>query len=163
MLALLRELVTHKGHANASLLSVVQQNEVAASDQDIIDLLQHILVANRFWISAVRRVPFEPDPGGVARRASDSLVQAYRTTQREEAAWLNAATEADCAAMLHHPLIPGGQCSVSQAFLQVCMHSHGPRAQIATRLRRHGVEPPQTDFILWLTTQPEPAWRVEGE
>src|SRR5918995_7450912 len=105
MLSMLRDLVAHKGHANASLLSVVQRNERAASDSDIIDLLQHVLVANRFWSCAVRRVPFVPAPDEDAPRTCDALVEAYQRTQQEEAAWLNAATEADCAAVLEHPFI----------------------------------------------------------
>ena len=34
--------------------------------------------------------------------------------------------------------------SVAEALLQVCMHSHGHRAQVATRLRQHGAVPPPT-------------------
>ncbi len=158
---MLRDLVAHKGHANASLLGVVQQSERAASDGDIIDLLHHVLVANRFWICAVRRVPFVPDQEVGTPRSCDALVEAYRRTQEEEAVWLNTATEADCTAMLEHPFIPGGQCSVAEAFVQVCMHSHGHRAQIAKLLRRHDVVPLQADFILWLTNHPEPEWPTE--
>lgn len=158
MLALLRDLVSHKGHANASLLGVVRQSAGAASDRDIIELLHHILVANRFWICAVRRVPFVPDDEMGTPRSCDTLLEAYRRTQEEESAWLAAATDADCAAILDHPFIPGGRCSVAQAFMQVCMHSHGHRAQLAKLLRRHEVVPPQTDFILWLTTRAEPEW-----
>ena len=54
------------------------------------------------------------------------------------------------------PLIPGGRCSVMQAWLQVCLHSHGHRAQLAKLLRAHGGEPPVTDFISWLATRPAP-------
>jgi hypothetical protein len=82
-------------------------------------------------------------------------------TQEEEAAWLAAASENDCEAILEHPSIPGRQCSAAQALVQVCMHSHGHRAQLAKLFRRHEIVPPQTDFILWLTNRPEPAWNVE--
>jgi uncharacterized damage-inducible protein DinB len=38
--------------------------------------------------------------------------------------------------------------------MQVCLHSHGHRAQAAKMLRRLGGEPPATDFILWLANRP---------
>jgi hypothetical protein len=50
MLELLRDLIAHKGFANAALLTAVQQNEAAASDPEVCELLQHILLANRFWL-----------------------------------------------------------------------------------------------------------------
>ena len=156
MLAMLRDLVAHKGHANAAILTAVGQDERAAADREIVDLLNHILVANRFWVCAVRRVPFGPDEG--ASRSWDALVAAYQTTHDEEVAWLRSATETDCAAVLEHPLIPGGQCSVAQAYLQVCLHSQGHRAQLAKLLRRNDVLPPQTDFVVWLTSRPAPEW-----
>ena len=55
--------------------------------------------------------------------------------------------------MLESPLIPGTRCSVAQAYMQVCLHSHGPRAQAAKMLRRLGGTPPQTDFITWLAAR----------
>jgi uncharacterized damage-inducible protein DinB len=158
MLSTLRDLVAHKSHANASLLKVISQNESVAADRDILDLLHHILIANRFWICTVRSVPFVPDQETSAARSYESLAEAYRRTQDEEAGWLEGATDADCARVLTHPSIPGAHCSVTEALLQVCMHSHGHRAQIATLLRKHGVVPPPTDFILWLTERPEAEW-----
>lgn len=158
MLSTLRDLVAHKAHANASLLKLINQNESVAADLEILDLLHHILIANRFWSCTVRGVPFVPGQETSTARSYESLAEAYRRTQEEEAAWLEGATDADCARILAHPSIPGGHCSVAQALLQVCMHSHGHRAQIATLLRRHGVVPPQTDFILWLTGRPEAEW-----
>ena len=50
MLEMLRDLVAHKGHANAALLTAVQQNPVATSDPELWELLHHILLANRFWL-----------------------------------------------------------------------------------------------------------------
>jgi uncharacterized damage-inducible protein DinB len=136
---------------------VVRQSADAASDRDIIGLLHHILVANRFWSCAVRRAMFVPDEMGTSP-SCDALLEAYKRTHEEESAWLPAASDEDCSAVLEHPLIPGGRCSVAQAFMQGCMHSHGHRAQLVRMLRRHDVVPPQTDFILWLTTRDEPTW-----
>jgi uncharacterized damage-inducible protein DinB len=158
MLRLLRDLVAHKGHANAALLAAVQRSEVATADVELLELLHHILIANRFWICAVRQVPFIAAREASTPRTIVSLLEAFRATQDEEWTWISAATEEDCAATLTDPLIPGGECHVGEAFVQVCMHSHAHRAQIAKILRRHGVVPPQTDFIVWLTQRLQPNW-----
>ena len=55
-------------------------------------------------------------------------------------------------------LIPGGSCSIAQAYLQVCLHSQGHRSQCASRLRALGGQPPVTDFIVWLTDRPQAQW-----
>lgn len=150
MLMMLRDLIAHKGDANASFLAVVRGNDRAASDPEILEVLHHILIANRFWICAVRRLPFVADAEMNITRDAEALARLYEKTHEEETAWLATATEEDCASLLEHPLIPGGRCSVAQALMQVCLHSHGHRAQLAKLLRRHEIVPPQSDFILWL-------------
>ena len=158
MLTLLRDMIAHKGHATAAVLAAVGGSEAASADGELVELLHHILIANRFWICAVRRVPFNTAHEMSLPRALGPLAKAFQATQSEEDTWLTAAAEGDCAATLTDPLIPGGQCAVGDALTQVCMHSHAHRAQIATLLRRHGVVPPQTDFIFWLAERPRPTW-----
>jgi uncharacterized damage-inducible protein DinB len=158
MLEMLRDLVAHKGHANAALLSAIRQHPTAAGDADLWDLLHHILLANRFWLLTVLGLPFVHDDE--ARRSSsfDTLIRRFESTQAQEGTWLATAAEDDLARILEGALIPNGKCSVSQAFMQVCMHSHGHRAQCATLLRRQGGVPPPNDFILWLTNRPSAVW-----
>ena len=158
MLEMLRDLVAHKGHANAALLSAIGLNRTAAADSTLLDLLHHILLANRFWLLAILGQPFVLEHEDTAASSFDALVQRYARTQSDEAAWLRSSTAADLERRLRSPLIPGGECSVAQALVQVCMHSHGHRAQAATLLRRHGGTPPTTDFMSWLTTRPAAQW-----
>lgn len=158
MLEMLRDLVAHKGHANAALLGAIRQNDAAASDPELRELLHHVLIANRFWLLAVLGLPFVVEDESQPPSSFETLVQRYWSTHEQEFTWLAAATEADLERVLEHPLIPGGACSVSQALMQVCMHSHGHRAQCAKLLRRHGGVPPMTDFILWLPGRPEAQW-----
>jgi len=61
--------------------------------------------------------------------------------------------------MLETPFIAGSSFSISEALIQVCMHSHGHRAQCATGLGLLGGAPPAMDFILWLKEHPTPDWR----
>lgn len=154
MLETLRDLVDHKGHANAALLNAVRQNEAAAADPELWELLHHILLANRFWLLTVLGSPFVFEEESRPSVAFDELIDRFARMQAQERAWLASAAEADLARIMKDALIPGGECSVAQAFLQVCLHSHGHRAQAAKLLRRHGGTPPATDFILWLANRP---------
>ena len=160
MLEMLRDLVAHKGHANAAVLGAIRQNDTAISDPELCELLHHILIANRFWLLTVLGSPFVFEDESRPSSSFDALIQRYCSTQEQESTWLAAATEADLARVLENPLIPGGKCSVSQALMQVCMHSHGHRAQCAKLFRRHGGAPPMTDFILWLASRPTAEWAV---
>ena len=165
MLQTLRDLVDHKGHANAALLNAIRQHAAAASDPELRELLHHILLANRFWLLAVLGLPFVLEDESRPADSFDALVQRYARTHSQETAWLATAKEADLERTLRNPLIPNGECSVTEAFMQVCMHSHGHRAQCAKLLRRHGGTPPASDFILWLATRPGAEWpeALEGK
>jgi uncharacterized damage-inducible protein DinB len=158
MLATLRDLVAHKGHANAALLTAIRHNEAAAADRELWDLLHHILLANRFWLLAVLGSPFVLEEEARPSVSFDALVGRFASLQDHEERWLAAATSDDLARMLVHEQIPNGTCSVSQALLQVCLHSHGHRSQCATLLRRHGGVPPPADFIVWLAVRPRADW-----
>ena len=153
MLEMLRDLVAHKGHANAVMLGAIRQNDAAAADPELRELLEHVLVANRFWLLTVLGLPFVFEDESRSSTSFDALIERYCSTQEQESAWLAAATEADLARMLESPLIPAGRCLIAQALMQVCMHAHGHRAQAAKLLRRHGGVPPNTDFILWLANR----------
>ncbi len=58
MLEMMRDLIAHKGHANAALLNAVGPNAAAAADPELRELLHHILLANRFWLLTVTGQPF---------------------------------------------------------------------------------------------------------
>lgn len=158
MLQMLRDLVDHKGHANAALLNAIRQNAAAASDAELWQLLHHILLANRFWLLSVLGLPFVLEDESRGAPSFDALVQRYARTQSQEVAWLDTATATDLERTLKSSLIPNAECSVAQAFMQICMHSHGHRAQAAKLLRRHGGTPPTSDFILWLAERPRAEW-----
>jgi uncharacterized damage-inducible protein DinB len=158
MLEILCDLVAHKGYANAAVLGAIRRNSAAASDPELWDLLHHILVANRFWLLTILGSPFVVEDESRLSGDFDELVQRHRSTQEQESAWLATATEADLTQMLASPLIPGRACAVSHALVQVCLHSHGHRAQSAKLLRRHGGASPMTDFILWLASRPAAEW-----
>ena len=162
MLALVRDLVAHKGHADAALLNAVRQNANAADDLEILELLHHVLLANRFWLLTILRQPFALEVESQPIRALDTLAERYRVSHTQELAWVESATNADLERILDSELIPGRRCTVAEALMQVCLHSHGHRAQCAKLLRRHGSVPPRMDFILWLTKRPRAEWDAES-
>ena len=158
MLEMLRDMVAHKGHANAALFSAIRQNDAAVSDPELFDLLHHILLANRFWLLTALGLPFVFEDESRRSSSFDALSQRYGSMQELESSWLATATDADLGRVRQSALIPGGQCSVAQAMVQVCLHSHGHRAQCAKLLRGHGGVPPMTDFIAWLASRPTAEW-----
>ena len=158
MLDMLRDLVAHKGHADAAMLSAIRMNTASAADVEVRELLHHVLLANRFWLLAVIGAPFVLDEESRTSGSFDALVRRYRDNHGQELAWCAGATATDLERLLDVPPIPAGRCTVSQAWLQVCLHSQGHRAQCAKLLRRHGAVPPPTDFILWVAERPAPTW-----
>ena len=152
MLEMLRDLVAHKRYADTALLNAIRENPAATSDPEVWELLHHVLLANRFWLLTIQGQPFVQEDETRPASSFQELVERYGSTQAQEIAWLASATSDDLGRILKNPLIPQGRCSVSQAFMQVCLHSHGHRAQCAKLLRRHGGSPPATDFILWVTS-----------
>jgi len=158
MLDELRDLFAHNGYANALMLQAVRQAPAAVADDEIDALLHHVLLAHRFWLLSTRSLPFDYPHESRQAGSIDELARRYAETHDEQTTWLAEANEGDLARVLESPMIPGGRCTVAQAFLQVCLHSHGHRAQLAKMLRRHGAVPPQTDFIVWVVDRPGPAW-----
>jgi uncharacterized damage-inducible protein DinB len=158
MISMLQDLVRHKAYANAALLSAIRRNAKAAHDEALRTLLHHIILANRFWLLSCLGQSFAIEDESRIPDSLDVVAAQYRPTHSQEWEWISHATDADVARSLEGPLIPGNRCSVAQALMQVCMHSHGHRAQCATRLRLLGGMPPATDFIGWLTERPDPDW-----
>lgn len=158
MLETLRDLVEHKGYANAALLTAIRRTPAAASDPELLGLLHHVLLSNRFWLLSILEQPFVLEDESRPAFSIEALARRYADVQLQEAAWLGAAAPQDLERDLTSPLIPGGHCTIAQALSQVCLHSHGHRAQAAKLLRVHGGTPPATDFILWLTTRQPACW-----
>src|SRR5262245_57023747 len=132
MLSLLRDLTDHKGYANAALLTAIRQHGAACSDAALRTLVHHILVANRFWLLTFLSEPFHSNEESRIPGSLDALVANYRATHEREVGWLSSIRESELERTLEGPLIPGGCCSVSDALIQVSLHSQGHRSQCAT-------------------------------
>jgi uncharacterized damage-inducible protein DinB len=158
MLAMLQNLVRHKGYADASLLKAIRQNDRAAQDDDLRRLLHHIILANRFWLMQSLNRPFALEEESRVPKSLEAVAGRYRETHIDELLWVSNLEETDLDRKLVSPYIPGGSCSVAEGVMQICMHSHGHRSQCATRLRQLGATPPVLDFILWLKHRSAADW-----
>jgi uncharacterized damage-inducible protein DinB len=158
MLVMLQDLILHKEYANASLLKAIRQHETAAQDLELRKLLHHIILANRFWLLLCLGLPFVVEEESRIPESLEAIAAQYRETHAQELEWFSQVREPDLERILESPFIPGLSCSVAQALMQVCMHSHGHRAQIAVKFRLLGGTPPSLDFILWLKERSSPDW-----
>ena len=158
MIALVQDLIRHKAHASASLLRAVSKCEAAAIDQQLLSLFHHIIVANRFWLLSALGEPFSVEDESRRPTTIGAVIEQYRRTHDRELAWVAGINEPQLFGTVKGPLVPGGERSIGEALLQVCLHSHGHRAQCATRLRMLGGTPPAMDFIVWVQDRPAPDW-----
>jgi uncharacterized damage-inducible protein DinB len=155
-----RDLIAHKGYADAALLNAIRERHAAPLDDELRALLHHVLVSNRFWLLSIMGEPFVAEVETRVPESFDALTADFRATHEREMAFLATATDDRLAQTLESALIPGGRCTVADALLQVCLHSQGHRAQCAKMVRASGGSPPATDFILWRVNRPEPTWPV---
>jgi uncharacterized damage-inducible protein DinB len=155
---MLTDLVQHKWYANARLLVAMSDHPEASGDHQLRELMRHVLLANRFWFCLSRDVPFSFEAESRTPESLPALIVQFRDTHAEETSWLANIAEHDLQKQLHTPYIPGRSFSVEQGIVQICMHSHGHRAQGALRLRQLGVTPPTLDFITWLKDRPGVEW-----
>ena len=158
MLAMLHDLIQHKWNANASLLRAISRHPQAAQDEELRKLLHHILIANRFWLALSMGRAFSLEEQSKVPESLESLAALYRETYVQEVEWISQVQEAELARTVETSYMPGQRFSLSEAMMQVCMHSHGHRSQCATRLRQLGGTPPAMDFIAWLKERQGPIW-----
>jgi uncharacterized damage-inducible protein DinB len=154
LLTMLQDLVQHKNYANATLLNAISAHEQAAADAELRRLLHHVILANRFWLCLFLDHSFDVNAESRLPSSLQEITTLYRQTHDQEIEWLTGIHESDLDRTLATPFVPDRTFSLAQAMMQVCMHSHGHRAQCATRLRTLGGDPPPMDFILWLKDRP---------
>ncbi|MDQ3486810.1 MAG: hypothetical protein M3468_03635 [Acidobacteriota bacterium] len=115
MLQMIRDLMAHKEHANTLMLSAIREHPEASCDPELLELLHHILVSNRFWTLTCLGLPFDRAQETIVPATLDALIETYDVTQRQEETWMARATDAELARSIDSPLIPGTQCSVASA------------------------------------------------
>jgi uncharacterized damage-inducible protein DinB len=82
-------------------------------------------------------------------------------THAEMQAYLQSLDAAALTRTVQIPWFPAPPCviTVAEALVQVAMHSQHHRGQCMTRLKDHGGEPKNVDWIIWLWKgKPAPRW-----
>src|SRR4051794_22471567 len=161
--AIVNDLVRHKWYANAAYLAAVYRHQAARQDEELRKLFLHILVANRFWLLLTLGKEFDRESESRFPDSIESLLENYKETAELEMGWLSRCDDAALNRQLITPRLPGKSFTVSEAVMQICLHSYGHRAQSAMRLRNLGGTPPATDFILWVTERPGPGGPAAAE
>ena len=80
MFGMLRDLIHHKGYADASLLKAIRQHETAAQDLELRKLLHHIILANRFWLRLSQGLPFVVEEESQMPESLEAIAAQYRET-----------------------------------------------------------------------------------
>ena len=162
LLPVVRDLVEHKNYANAMLLGAIGAHEQASADTELRNLLHHIILANWFWLSLFLNETFDVSAESQCPHSLKDIAALYRQTHDRELEWMSRINDSEFERTLVTPFFPDRTFSLAEAVMQVCLHSHGHRAQCATRLRALGGEPPPLDFILWLKDRPRADWPHAG-
>jgi uncharacterized damage-inducible protein DinB len=154
---MIRSLFDHQAWADAAILGAVRSHAVAREDETLLRTLHHIVATQRAFLSLFLERPFDPEKElGVPGSLRD-IEAIFRDAHREEIGYVNRLEETELARVLDLPWI-GCRASVTEALLQVVMHSQAHRGQCAARFRAIGGHPPMTDFIIWIKDRPAPVW-----
>ena len=131
------------------------------------ELMTHVHVVQRAFLQLWRNAPLTAmaDAEGVADLRS--LLAWARPYYAEARSTLGAMSQAELGREIVPPwakyFVPDGAqpgaATLAETALQVWSHTTHHRAQLATRLRTLGGNPPNTDFIAWIWhDRPDPDW-----
>lgn len=170
-LTALRELYDHLEWAEATVWTAALSSPAAASDADLRKLLQHIHSTQRVFLEVWTEQPV----GKHYRLEFPSLGELYRWTRpyyAEVRQFLAQITEDRLAIPTPVPWARlfraqlGRDAEVTtmgETLFQVTSHSTYHRAQVNSRLRALGSEPPLVDYIAWLWRgRPAPVWPAQA-
>ncbi len=148
----LRDLLRHEAWADARLLQAVGECAGAWEDASIRDKLHHSHGVQRVYLALIRDEPLDleklerpfssfDDFGASVQEFHGSVLTRFESMSPDD-------LEGDV--VLNVPGREDQRNTVREALLQVTTHSHYHRAQLATRLRELGGDPPATDFLVWV-------------
>ena len=155
-----RDLFGHMAWADATMWKAVRH--LAKDDKRLHELIQHLHATQRAFFDAWREKGFER--GALAEQSLATVEQWARDYHGDVAVYLD---EIDDAALDRVVRLPWAErfskganaTTLGETMLQIASHSTHHRAQISTRIREIGGEPPLIDFIAWLWKgRPKPPW-----
>jgi uncharacterized damage-inducible protein DinB len=159
VLDFLRDLLAHAEWANAVFFHTWGKSP-ARDHEELRRRVDHIITVQQAFLSVLRgEAPVMPAD---APPASFDELKARALTSHAGLRDLAAALKPeDLARTVRFTWFPDPPCviTVAEALVQVAMHTQHHRGQCMTRLRDHGGEPKDVDWIIWLWRQkPQGRW-----
>jgi len=154
---LFREQARQAEWADALVLAAVIGNPEAGRDEIILAKLRHQHLVQQAFLNFWQGLPI--DPNLTRSLEIEALARFARQVHGETSRYHETVCEADLDRIVDMPSkkmiaerlgFEPGDPSLAQTFLQVFSHSAYHRGQVSARLRELGVEPPMTDFIVWI-------------
>lgn len=141
----LRKQFTYNGWANREVLAAIRAAE--AGDGRSVQLMSHILAAERVWLERLQQVP-QSVPVWPNADLSACDVDAADLQQRWHE-YLDLATAGDLLQTISYKNTKGEPwtSAIIDVLTHVIMHSAYHRGQIASHMREIGQIPAYTDFI----------------
>ena len=169
MKSLLQDLLGHQAWADAELWKALEQHPVSLEKEDICKRLRHFHSTQFAYLTLLRGEAV--DVRSIVSRYGDSVplanVKQYAIEVHQEfGMWLLGASEAKLEETIVIPWFkdPTFIVTVTQAVVQVAMHSQYHRGQNATKLREAGGTPPALDFVLWIMHgRPKADWSLVND
>jgi uncharacterized damage-inducible protein DinB len=154
----MKDLLSHQAWADAVFFWAWGVSG-AMEDQDLRTRTEHLVATQEAFLQVLK--------GDAVAYAERPLPNYQDLKARCEASHQNfkalgrGLDEASLARMVRVPWFPDPPCviPVSDALLQVCLHTQHHRGQNMTRLKALGATPKNVDYLIWLWKQrPEPRW-----
>ena len=158
MLTFLRDLLAHSEWANAVFFHVWGKSPARDHEELRRRVGPHDRSAARFLVGAPRRAT-----GRTSSRAAADF-ENLKTRRNEPcgaAQFRGCSGRRGSGGTVRIPWFPEPPCiiTISEALVQVAMHTQHHRGQCMTRLKDFGGEPKNVDWIIWLWTQkPQGRW-----
>ncbi|MDP1832652.1 MAG: DinB family protein [Geothrix sp.] len=158
MIGPLKDLLGHQAWADARFFRAWEASG-ALDDADLRTRTEHLVSVQEAFLQVLKgdevAVPEQPLPGFQDLKARcEAGHQVFKALGR-------GLDDASLARTVRVPWFPDPPCvvSVSDALLQVCLHTQHHRGQNMTRLKALGAAPRNVDYIIWLWKQkPEAPW-----
>ena len=163
---LMRDLYTHMQWADAHVWLAVLGSPAATTDQNVRDRLMHIHMTQRAFLQVWTKQELDHYQS-MTFATTEDLYAWVRPYYPQLAAFLAALQPARLTEPAPVPwakyFVPEGReaaiTTLGETMSQVTSHTTYHRAQVNTRLREIGAEPPVVDYIGWLWVgRPAPAW-----
>jgi uncharacterized damage-inducible protein DinB len=156
----LQDLLKHMEWADASTWKAVSAVQGAASDARIRELLYHVHIVQRAYLQVwhgqspdVPALASFADLPAIAAWARPIYPELVAFAARTGSTQLSQELKVPWASELVKRYGTAAPATVGETVLQVILHSTHHRAQVASRVRELGGEPPLTDFISWVWRQ----------